>query len=484
MGTYLRITDSLGSLNLNDNVNYRLQRNQWTPSVAGLVDDLFQPNGPYGTVEEEINIDVLGGASSLSTTIMSNVEAIADKIMAAERWLNGENTLNGAVYLEYAPAGSSADGGTAYRALILGRTEGDKPGAPIGLPNEFNDINNVGTLMGVRVRLVRQGWWLGAEETATSSTTANPAVLTATFSSNNSQQFSALRVAFSGLHDTVANIGTYGGNAVPCGVIAITNATKHIQIYEAEAGGGSTVADVAGKARGGNIARFTAASNVENLLATWSIASGDQLIGRCGQIAVIGMVRNNSVGTTAWQLRFVCGAGPYDMFEADPVTIEAGQTWPRAHVLGVMETDGQDITQFRMYGQAPGTTDTLDIDYVALVGLPNDNGRVIVLADDTNLQNIGFGSSFSSHRFKVDHKIFVQRRPFVGMEASGGGQAGTSYRGDPVLLTGGDNTATGKVVAAALFLNDSNHWVACNPSNTILTNQLTAVRRQAFIIPQ
>lgn len=483
MATILRILNNTVTLDLNDNVNYRLSRNRWTPKVAGLVDDLFLPHGPYGTVDEEIELEVLGGASNLASVVMDNIEAISEIILGAERWYEGENTANGPVYLEYSPAGSSV-GATPYRTMVMGRHERDKPANAVQLPNEFHDAHNVGTIEGVRIRLCRHGWWLGALETATSSTTANPSVLTGSFSPA-TDQYSPVAVEFSGLHDAVGNLGA--AHAVPSGIIAITNGIRHIQIYQGEANTASTSTAISGteKATGNAVLRFTANGAVQT--KAWTIATLDQKIGRCQQIVFIGMVRNNSA-TEPWKVYMDVRTIGKRYITSDTMIIPAATSGPRpdAMILGSITTDGDPIELFEIFVEAAGAVATLDIDYIALIGLPNETGRIVQLLTETSLEGTGYGSSNTAHRFKIDHKLFTERQPFIGVETAAGIKSRASYRGDPMLVMGGgtvlDGAGDGGAVSAALFMSGPSRWKAVDTTDATISNQMTIKRRKATLI--
>ena len=360
----LKITDGTTTADLTDQTNYQLVDGGWAPSVAPLRKSTLGGSGPYEDVIEEIVVNVHG---TTAATCLANLAKLSQLLDQAERWSRGEPVS--AVKIQCLPWGSSI----STECVILGRVN-DKL---LSLPATFNDKLEIGIyeVPYVRLRFVRRGLWLASEETVGPGAYAKVvAKQTATFASA------------AAISSPVAiRLEQKSGAALLTDIyLLITDDAAKIGFIEAEdfTPSGVTwseVTDTTYNARGDKVLRLTASDTALQyaFYPTSGFISTD-----CRRLAIFAAVRNNYAATT-FQMYAKVNQSSLHGLATPAITVDYSDDNPRIFFLGIV-TAQEAITDIYLYLQAlttPGAG-SIDIDYVAMIGLDDDASRVITLAID------------------------------------------------------------------------------------------------------
>lgn len=447
--------DSMIVADLLDGTNYMLREGGWGPRVATLRTNVLGGRGPYSDVEEAITLDVRGATAATVLANVATLQALLLQAQTFERYGVGQPVL---LDLQFS-------GGTLRGSRLL-------DGA-LDLPSSYNDLLVVEEIEGVTLRVVRQGAWLAAEETSsTSSALANPSVLTATFGSS-APYPSPIRLRVTNLHRWTA----YDQ------LLLVAPTENDLAVIEAETatatGTTAIVADSVNNARGGSvlrIARTNGGSITDVISLNIQLAIPAALQG-APRLFVFAAVRNAAAPTVtaAWQLtargrkNTVDGpAGRTFMVHGDPTGLTNTPTWI---ALGdVAMPRGMDTVVITIAIELPpGGGNTLDIDSIVLANA--DTTQVIALGPTA------LGEDDRVATLDIDPAPLTAATPTITLTDS------TAVVRDPSYTGALDVYLSGSTVAAVVLGTYSQYWRIVTSGSTIATNQLTAWRRAAALTP-
>jgi hypothetical protein len=463
--TILTITDGTDSVDLvwHNRANRKFigARDGWAPSIPVRMRSRMGGKGPYDDVSEELEYHVCGESAVETLANHAKLVRLLDNADAWSDYVTGMAP----VIIRWAPEGASQ----ALSCVIVGRA--NENDAAVMQPNTMSRDLKGFMIAGVRGRFLRRGLWLGRQEQVSSSSAANPNILTATFATS-VDVASPVMIELGGFDPSVFA-------SLSAGVLLIARSSSRLSIIEAEAltaSGYTSVADSANDARGGSVLRYTPAST--------SYANSGQLTSGVlawRRIGVYAAVRNNS-GSTTWRIKCQLEdeAGNSDTTSETP--IDTSTTNPRIVFLGVA-TLPASAHRFRFQIAASAASGTLDIDYVAFIALdeePLGTTRVIEHGDLT--LTTAFGSSPVDLNLYVDDGALTQQKARVYMDEAG--ENGTEpfapldYQGDPFV------SQLGTTISLIWLSTNSAAWCATNASGTPLSNNIRVTRKAAFLSPQ
>lgn len=466
---FLRITDGTTSatfLNSTTPQTYFIEAGEWAPAIAGLRKSDIGGVSPYDDVVEEINCLIRSTTAALCYAALETLALLLDQ---AERWSNGDNVT--AVKIQFAPGGSTVSSDSApLECVILGRDEGDETNGATLQP-EWDGVAFAFT-MPVRVKFKRRGLWLAAAESGvTSSSAANPSVLTATFASSHSM-YSPIQLALNGFD---GGIGTRAS-----GYFLITRSADHLSIVEAEgltATALTSVANSGANARGGNHLRFTPTGTGSifsyNSTAETTIASGF----RSGlqRFGVFIAARNNS-STANYYVR----ASAYyvdnlaNLKSTNFVKIPAGATSPAIYSLGLISLPSAEKLYLDIWCDL--VNQSCDIDYICLIRFDDECSKVVAHGI-INAAVSGGGSTAVTYLFD-DHSL-DKPEPSLDINAPSVSQRyGMSYTGNPYIVNKGDT------ISFVHLTTQGAKWCDTIPAGTTISNTITATRRKAYLAPK
>jgi hypothetical protein len=454
--TILSITDGTTTANLiwhsSANRKYMLVQGGWAPGIAPLREGTLGGRGPYADVEEEIELNILGDTQA---EVLSNLQTLTTLLDQAWRfWRRGENVSP--VKIQYTPKGSNL----LLTALILGRAPGDQT-AGVNLPITINKDLGALTIVSVKLRFIRTGLWLNPiAESNTSTLSNNPTVQTVALPS-------ALTISAPTVLTADSNGVSLTAATVPA-VILYASAVNRLTIFEAESGtlGPQTtsVADAAGKARGGNVARYTPTVTTLVDLTTIQLNVMDSAMRR---VALWAVVRNNS-GTTSFQLQAQSPAGAGAASTTPLIPIDTSSLSPRTVFLGVLSFALAPGT-CAIKAQASAAAGTLDIDYIVALAVDDERSGALSLPGAALL---------SSLPFTVDPRILSAATPLVS-QPSVVPAAAVGYNGDAMIHT------TGGTVYVTIIQPTGTFWVQVNAAGTtVIQNNWTVSRYNAYLSPR
>jgi hypothetical protein len=455
--TYLRITDGTTTVNLIwhsvANPFFLLTRGDWAPSVPALRTSALALGGPYADVQEEIGVNVYG---QTAVDCLANLDTLARLLDQADRWnpARGENVS--AVRLQYGATG----GAVIWESVITGRASGDQTSG-VRLPPTFNQGLGAFVIENVRLKFWRRGPLLNPiGEAVASSSAANPTVQTCTFG-NAVTISSPVALSYQYL-----NGGTPTNALTAAPVVLTASAANRLQIYEAEAGSlGSAMtsqADAAGKARGGNVARYAPGSLSNSY--SFSLSGFDSAARR---IAVWAAVRNSSA-TTTFTLQLGCAgaSGSASTVNARPVLIDTSTTNPRIVCLG-RQSLREAFGSISLALTASAASGNLDIDYLVVQAIDNETSGAVIIT--------GPSTSPGENSLIIEPKALSEPAPSV---ASLSGIRPLSRSGDAFLMT------RGATCVATILATSGTFWRAVDASNNLLNTIVTATRYAAALTPR
>ena len=443
----LQLSDGTTTCNLiwhsSANRKYSLARDSWAPKIARLRKSTLGGSGPYMDEVESFQVHVLG---ETEVEVLTNLYSLVSLLDQAERfWRLGQNVSP--VVLQWAPDGAARP----YSCLVLGRTPDDETNAAANLPISFNRDMNMRMIEAVNVAFLRRGLLLDpTTESATSGTSANPTVLSATLATN--------APVSSPTKFQMAWSATLGANT-NCTLLYASGAspTSRLQLYEVESGipsaTSASVADAANKARGGNVMRWTPGTTAQETISIVTLSGFDSTARRIGVWAA---VRPN-VTTTTFQLQ-----AQLEQLTTPLAPVDTSNTNPRIMFLGVA-TCNFAPSLLRIYGRASVAAGTCDLDYVALLALDDERSGALIAT----------GDSVSP--------LVIDPRPLTGINpqaALAAGGSAAAYLGDAAIHT------YGQIIAAVALQTSSNYWRAADGLGNIVNNTLTATRWNAYLVPR
>lgn len=455
MTMILTISDGSTTCNLiwhsSGNRRYILARDTWAPAVAPRRRGMLWACGPYDEVSEEIVVHVVGETPAEA---LANLAALGRLMDQAERWWR-TNEPASAVTIQYMPEGGSG----VLQSAILGRDPGDETSG-INLPVTFNSDLSAYMIANLRLRFRRRGWWVGADSTpATSSSAAAPAIHSVTFADNQLVS-SPAKVTIGGLSNLSAAFS---------GFLAVTDSASDMALIEAEslgfpANSWNSVADA--NARGGNVLRWS--RNTTTFTASAS-TGGTTVAARA--YAVYATVRNNSA-TMNFLLRIAYKISIHTRY-TPPVVVLAGATSPQAILLGVVTLgDYTPVTNHSFTIEAAqtesGAGHTIDIDTLLVINLDDEMSRIVAVPN--------FALSTGNVSLIVDDRILTSPNASAGDM----GQVPpyyTPYQGDVFFCSKGTS------MAACLFATQGANWLVKNTTPATVQTNLTAVRHNAAVVP-
>lgn len=436
-----------------------LVRSTWGPAIAGIRTSQLGGRGPYADVEEDLTCNIRGLPGNTAAVAYQNLDTLTRLLDKAERWWLRNEPIS-PVLLKYAPQGSTLfSTSSPLLAIVLGRVGSDELNG-VQLPQSTNDTGFIFEIDNVQVLCMRRGaWWGGAQESATSSSAANPTVMTCTFATTHPIN-SPCDVSISGFTKATTPI-------IRAGYVLTNSASGGMQIVEAEGAASGTftsVADAANNARGGNVLRFT--PGVTTAVTSGTI-SGLTTVG--GTIAILAAVRNNSATTSFIVTANMSGLGT--VASSTPgVLVDTSSVLPRLVLLGTLVNAQANKLSFTV--QASAASGTLDIDYV-VISLLKDETCAIISYQDVDLTNLGAGAATLDIVFNPT----TAQQP--AMQVSGtGGSIPATYSGALPLL------AVSNTMFVVWASTNGASWRFTNVTPAVVSVAATAARYKAFLSPQ
>lgn len=457
---YLVMTDGTDTVTFQDGANpggqtnWPVVRAKWGPRIAGIRTSQLAGHGPYAEAQEDLSCNILGTTAALAWQNLDTLTRLLDK---AERWWLRNESIS-PVLLKYVPQGSTIhSNGTPLQAIVLGRV-GDDELNGVDLPDNVNDAGFIFQIFDVRVLCMRRGAWTGLTETpATSSSLANPAVLTRAFASTHPIN-SPVDVTIGGFDKTATP-------TIKAGFLMVGSNINDIQFAQPTLVTGYTsVADSANLAKFGFIVRYTPT-------VTTAVLSGNTFISGSAMSGTVGLyatVRNNSA-TTTFQIAGIM-TGPFGSAQTAYQTIDTSTTNPRVIFLG--EVSGIGFTGMQVSCIASAASGTLDINYVLCVNL-RDETVAVIAHESVDVSAISLNAVTLSFKFNP----ITDQGPTAYVSGTIA-NAAVTYHGPLPLI------ATGINIYAIWVATNNNYWVFTNVSNTAVALTLSVTRYRSYLSPQ
>lgn len=433
--------------------DYHLLWGQWSPQVARLRGGVMGNLPPYSDVEEQMALNVEGSAPA---TTLANLAALAGLLDEAE--LHKRNDSEDAVAVAYQPAGATER--VVARAVIWGGV--------LEPPTDFDALGMTARLREMALAFARRGQWLGATDTRQAAAAEQPAKLTVAF----------MEDAEAACPYTLT-LGNSSGATLYDGFLFLARAAADIDIIEGEDGSGtgwSSEVD-ADEASGGNVGRWTpgGAGTWVQISFTMGAAIEHHLVG------VYATIRDNLAG--ARTLTMYAETEAYGVangqsrqvvldLDLDPPT----PARPRPFFIGMVHSAAARHDALNLWLQVDSLTasPTFDFDTIVLIGLDNDDNRVVTIlgGQDAYWQDI--------ESLTIDPRQGTLRAPVV---TAVDGSAQTHYipaAGDRFLAVKGQG-----LTAALMMCNTSaGHWRWTDGLGAMVENSLTVVRQNGYVTPR
>ncbi len=465
---YLVLTDATTTITIQDGsggqTSYALIRSTWAPAVTGLRRSALGGRGPYEDVVEMLVLNIYGATAAAA---MANVATLARLLEQAERWARGENVA--VVLAKLAPQGSTvAATATPYQAAVLGRAAGDQT-AGVELSAQWDQVGQAFVVPAVRVRFVRHGLWLLAEDSAASSGTDNGDLATITLSS-----------AASDPSPTRLSITNYlwarAGQAVQArsngGFLLLTDGATDLKILDTDLGDTGVLwiktSDAAKKPYGGTyVLRYTPTGTTESASSANLVVSG--LNSAAERVGVFANLRNNSNSTSfrlrAWVKSYVWNHTPQVVIPA----YGSDGAYPAWVYLGAVSARGA-LASVQLRATASAAAGSLDCDCIVLANLTNPLTQVVALLPETNQDG-------SSGTLAVDHQLLTKPNGAVLAATN----YPLSYRGDIALHTRAANLYG--LLLATGGVGGYDYWRQWDGTSALFSNAWTGVRRPGALVP-
>jgi hypothetical protein len=469
MFSFLEITDGTvaTACELTNGVDYALV--SYAPGVAPLRDSLLGGAGPYQEVTDTITVHAMGTTAALAYAAAEKLNTLLDQ---ARRWWDGERVT--AVQIRATAQDSTIT--SPLVALVRGRARAAPPS--LTLPPVWSELFGKYVVQHIQLQFVRGPTWFGATQTATSGSSAMPAILSATFAAGGVNTFSPTVVTLTGpLVRAVLSL------QVGYLIVAPQN---RIVVIEGEAmtktgtGTATVTADAAAHASGGNVMRMSAAPAQLQLESTFAAP----FAANAYQVAVFAAIRVNGTPTnpiSMWTLLFRNA-----FFTSGPIvpidyTFFGVPNYPQIVFLGIIDTPSP-FTKVMIVTSWLDNPVTIDLDYVVCVALNNaPDARVVATVIDPNSYTPFTGAAAASAvTVTYDPKNLSEVAARVtGSEASGGTDEPWSIVGDPFLVTK-------EAIMTGMWLStDGAFW---RPWDTTLAAAISFTlaysRRAPYVVPQ
>jgi hypothetical protein len=272
----------------------------------------------------------------------------------------------------------------------------------------------------------------------------------------------------------ILSFGSDGTATVGKSMLLLAPSTSKLNIFEAEtltAAGFTSVADAAGKARGGSVLRYTPASTAFASAATLATSMSAK------RFFIVAAVRNNSAVATFRLKATMSGKGMSS--STSEILVDNSTTNPQIVALGVVSTQNASATYSLQLSVAASTTvgpPTLDIDYIAVLALDTPLSQVLSI----DSMATSFLITSTTANITLDHQNLTGVDPQVLLQSTSTNFVGAGYRGDPYVVTSG-TTVVGLWLATV-----STFWCQVD---TVLANAITGIsmkvtRQLGYLSPQ
>lgn len=427
MFQYVALTDGTTTIDLTDTINYALV--SYAPVVPTLRDSELASEGSYDTVAESITVHAIGCTAADAYAAAGAVNLLLDQ---ARRWWNGANVSAVTLVIQV------QDSTTTLRGVVKGRAPGGTPG--MALQATWSEFYGKYLVQNIAIQFLRRGPWVRSSESLTIASGANPSatVLSANFTTNVTDpcylSLSAVNIS-SAITTNVTSVYLFWHKTA-----------ANLQVIEAESipdsGSGrfSVVADAAALARGGSVLRFIGSSG----LTDWVTQNPLVITTSCKRAVVYAAVRSNSNAKT-FGVGVICTSSSGAGANNDP---SEARTYWRATTANNPEIIPIGMVSVR-YGigaiiiecsSEALTTERMDIDYLILLGVDDDQSGVLALGSfsvhDVVLATPGTDQLALDMLFdpRADTTARVQLR-----NTTTGYIAAKTYSGDPIAQHSGQN---------------------------------------------
>ena len=386
----LRITDGEESIDLVDNVYFSLAEGGWSPSIAKRRISQLAGYGPYGPVEEQINVWVYGNSAAEA---IRNLQRLVDLLDQADAWSLGDRV--NPVRLQVQIQGSEL--AAPLESLILGRASDDA--AIVVNPPTFNDQLPLYQIGPIALHFLRQGLWYGEEIEGESNMQVTPSIFTVDLEEAE-QVLSPTRIELNGFSPGTAMLGA--------SLVALTGVSRfatygvNLGIYAASAMTSAefeAVDDSAHLAHGDDVMRIDAADHQTGAVTVLNINAD------VARVSVFAAVRNNSAGTS-WNIRakstgFVTTVDRWQELEEG--------TAPQIVYVGTLSNQVGAHVNIGVEVETKGGAGTLDINYLAIFPHDASSQHVAIQAAD-------YSAAGYERNLVIDHRVLISLTPNIWIE--------------------------------------------------------------------
>lgn len=432
---------------------YVLQDAGWAPAVAGRQRSVLGGRGAYADEEERFTINIYGATQAAVMQALRTLVELLDQVDLAEN-----DGTSPPVLLTI-----QLDGGTSMTARLIAVEQ------PPALPVRFLDKLEVYTIQGLTLRMLRQGAYLGATQTATSAAQATSSIHDLVFATNHrlpspcSLTISAAAKSAFRASRTVLLASDQAGN-------------DGLRVYEAEALVNAPMAsatDAAGTyPSGGAILRYTPADTNGNRTGSMQMSAG-------GLIDIYTVLRSSSA-TVSWFFRpwvtNVAGLtasmqGPWIRYDG------ADLLAPTVVYLGTIACRPDQAITVEIKPSSIAGGPVLDLDVIALLNTTYGQATAIELPGDweTNV----------AYTLQVQDRMLEAPAPRIALINSNDPTivAPLPYQGPLPLLSGPCASAAASRLRVCWLapLGAAWRWYDAGAAKAF---QLTATKRPAYLAPQ
>jgi len=462
----LQLTDGVTTCNLvwDSVVNrkYIQTRDTWAPKVPPRQQSLLGGRGSFEIVEETIPLVVCGDSAVEALANLARLAGLLDK---AQRWWNGEFGI-APVLFQYTPNG----GATLCQATVLGPAEGNQTSG-VELPVSFNSSTGAYVTGEITLRFLHTSPWLGAvTQSATSGSSAMPAVLTATLASVQSIASPTKLTLAGALQRTSSQLRS--------GMLIVAPA-DHIELFEAESmtGGGTSTADATAHASGGNVLRFSTVSTQFTIVKTFSAP----FAALAYEMEVFVAIRINGGSATSTCTIRAMGSREGNSVIGPTRVVERGSAAaPQIVSLGTVASRLPFTFLQIVLFFTDATVTSVDLDYVACVAT-NGMEDVTMIGFDGDSAATAFptGATTDAVSLVIDHGALIETGPFVeAANTTASTKEPWSWNGDAFIVTKAAAIGVLALFAAGTFWRP---WDTTAVAAVVFT--LTAVRTPGLVTP-
>jgi len=435
--------------------DYQLKWGGWGPRIAQLKTSLL--GFPYPVVTEEWTLNIRGSTAAIA---LANYEKLIRLIEQGFRWWKKREIAQPPV-LRYQIKGS--DLSTYQKDVITGFAREPKA------PDDFTKVGDFYWIMDVRIAFFRKnGLWLGATDTQSSSTFTCPGP--------NALTFTTTHVKPCPVKVTITpSASPFSGSL--SGVIAFSNEASHLIHVEGRpiASGGdltgtTNVTDTTNLATNSAIGRVAATTTEGNFSYTSTLAAyanGDH-------VAIYANLKNSST-TVNVIIRPEVSIGGNTMVLPEVTILAKNPANPQVVFLGIFPTNGKQLDTITFYYRTVSGSINIDIDYLGIF-LINAFTTIIAIPALTN--SVGT---------VIDHRLLTHPTPFVGNASVNASLY--NYTGNPYVFQGGYVNGTEPIaatdLAVFLMLTQGSFWRPANAAGTAAhTFVWSADRTIGYLVPR